>query len=468
MNLKRTLPVQAFVFVVLLGFLSIGQIARWDLLDQIAMSDRYELFGSFYPSPSESIPSGVSVYFPGGALIGVVLKKFVPSSYVTHFMLFIAVCVVLFFYQVQKRIVHNIDSQANTAGFQPLAIIFSLFVARNWLIYAVEFKPDTIAFLLGSLGIIVAKADNEDDIAPLSYLLGSLLTGFALVFKQQYVAFLGGMIFYALICKNRRFQFFTVLASLWALIVLIAIYQHKSSLFWTVTVLSDDGFVTLRQWANDHAYLALALVVVQSGILYQAYLNNCHKGENVFSTITRRQLLRSPWPTILFVSALGAWASAWKVGGNAGNTAMGLILLLPLVYLVLRNLEQRIVILIAWAVLLGQIGSVYSAIKKYEESANLTRAVKSLPIRTNARVLTGSDVYGASRMINSSLPIGNYWARSVRSGSDITNELGKVLEEENFDYLVVENWPKNRQYIVNSNKYSTVFENELGIVAVRK
>lgn len=431
------------------------------------MSDRYELVGSFYPNPDDQFPSGVSVYFPGTALIAAALKTFLPNNYLVHVMLLIAVSTVLLFFAVQKRIITSIEPHANTNNFQSVAIIFSLFIANSWLIYAIEFKPDTIAILLGSAGILIARADKKGDILSLRFVLGGLLTGSALIFKQQYLAFLMGMVFYSFICRNKAFQLFTILANGFALIVLFVIYENKNTWFWTVTVLSDDGFISLRQWAFAHAHLFI--VVAQCTLfLVAAYLNDLFGSEKGYRQITRRHLLSSPWPTIMFFTALGGFAGAWKVGGNDGNTAIGLIVFLPLIYLVVQHFDRRMLIVLAWAILLGQIAPAYKAVDAYRHSSSLTEAVKSLSIRSDAKVLTGSDVYVAAHVINTSNPIENYWARSVRSGSDVSTELGKVLEEERFDYLIVESWPRNKQYIANSNRYSIVFENELGIVAIRK
>ena len=58
---NKIINTQIIIFVLFLVVLSLGQMARWDLLQQIAMSDRYSLLGNLYPDTGLSIPTGVSV-----------------------------------------------------------------------------------------------------------------------------------------------------------------------------------------------------------------------------------------------------------------------------------------------------------------------------------------------------------------------------------------------------------------------
>ena len=96
-HLNKIINAQIIIFVLILVILSWGQMARWDLLQPIAMTDRYSLLGSLYPDLELAIPTGVSSYFPGVTVIALMVKNIVPNNLLVYSMHLIAVLVLLSF-----------------------------------------------------------------------------------------------------------------------------------------------------------------------------------------------------------------------------------------------------------------------------------------------------------------------------------------------------------------------------------
>jgi len=452
------------VLALILTTISFGQIARWELLQQIAMSDRYSLLGSLYPDTNLAIPTDYSPYFPGVAFLALMVKNIVPNNLLIYSMHIITVVVVMSFFMVQKRITSSVYKDININNFYIGIMIFSLVLCKHYLFYALAFKPDTIAFLLGSLGIIIARADDNTRIKYLPYVFGAIITGCALIFKQQYIIFPIGMIFYSLISRNSKFQKFTALSLCFSLLVLFLFYQQEFLFFWNLTNLSDDGFIPITQWALVHAQFVISIVQLII-ILYALQIYGYVNIDSITNFISLKNLLKTPWPTLVVLSAMTAFASSWKTGGNQGNSELGLILLFPLFYFLIQKFDKMLLIIISWVVFLGMAPDLYKSAIKINNSTQLNKAATSLILDSNSLVLSGSGVYGAARKLNTLNPIHSLWTYWEITKDD--NILSNLLEKKTFDVIVLSNNSQNRQPLTTSSLYAIYFENDLGIIAIK-
>ena len=466
-KIDKKLLILVVTLVLILITLSLGRTARWDLLQQIAMIDRFSLLGSLYPSQAITIPTEVSSYFPGVAYIALIVKNIVSNNLLIYSMHLIAVIVVLSFFMVQRRITYSINKDLNLNNFFIWIIIFTLVFGKHYLLYALEFKPDTIAFLFGSLGIILAKADDNTSIKIIPYVMGAILTGCALVFKQQYIAFLVGMIFYSLISKNSKFQKFTVLSLLFSFLILFILYKQENVFFWTITLFADDGFITIHEWIMAHAKFTIIIgqLII---ILYGANIFGFINIEPLSKNISRKVLFATPWPTLLFLSSLAAFAGSFKFGGNQGNSEFGLILLFPLFYFLIHKLDKKILIIISWVVVVGTTPSLYKSVNHIKNSTDLHYAASSLLSNNNSKVLTGSNVYGSVRRVNTLVPIhGLYTYQYHRHDQEALNVLPRLLANQNYDFVILDNYQYNLEPLIDSTFYSIYFKNDIGIIATR-
>ena len=116
--------IQIALLILATGVIAFGQIARWDLLDQIAMADRFYFLNIFYPNSIEAQPGGVSVYFPGVSFLAYLLGTLISSKYIVQAMLLLACVTTIGFLLLQQKIAKQIDNSYTGANFWPLAIIF--------------------------------------------------------------------------------------------------------------------------------------------------------------------------------------------------------------------------------------------------------------------------------------------------------------------------------------------------------
>ena len=455
------------VFVLILVAGAFGQTARWDMLDQISMADNYLKAGSLYPSANSVEPTGVSVYFPGVAILAIALNKLGINFYVVESMLLIACLIVLLFLSFQRRLVKEISgTTCSWSEFIPFAISVSLILTPQWLSYAKEFKPDTVALLLGFSGLMLASFLRADARFLLIF-LGALLCSGALLFKQQYISFIFGIFLFCVALPNRTRILFFLHLILFTSCILVYFYNNSDLWFWNVTVLSDDGFVSLRETLRDSKP---TVVVLFFTILLGSALIKIKKNSNEVDAVDlpnmlRKSALSSPWIWVVIPSALAAFASALKAGGNSGNTQLGIILFLPLIFIAFFKLERWIIVSIAWFAIFTSLPILYAGPKAYIEADQLrTFLIKDLPTKPSL-ILTGSNVYFASRVYRNNSNIINYWTISLRDGSDVTTSLKNIMTITTPDRLIVENWPANRAAIMADIRYELVYENNLGLVA---
>ena len=462
--LESSRNIQIATFILVLISLSLGQIARWDLLEQISMADRYNISNSFYPDKYDQHPSGVSVYFPGVALLASFISTIVPASLIVQTMLLLAGLLTVAFLLIQREITKDIDSSYTGNAFWPLAIVFSLFFAREWVIYAVEFKPDTIAYLVGSASILLSRRTYSRQISYFLSIFFGLIAGLALVFKQQYVVFVLGYLLFSFFFKKREDFFFLFGCLATSTLVLYFMKSSGDAWFWTISVLSDDGFLNYKQWTKDHFVFFLKLGMLLCALIVGIRVNIIGSSYKVLSTLISTYK-SSPWVTIIFVSFLAAFISSWKVGGNAGNTAFGLMLFFPLFLLLLSRVNASLLILAGWLVIGLNVPFAINSLKRYKLADELVQATMSISEKDCVKVLTGSDVYFATRSKFLHCNTTNYWTIALRDSTSSDIEFNRMVESREFKYIISENWPINNKILKDSKNYQILFENRIGILA---
>lgn len=462
-----------FVFVTMLFGISMGQMGRWDLLEQIAMADRFVDAGVLYPELGGTIYAGVSVYFPGLALLAISLLEIFPNLFIVEVMHIISVIVVLLFILVQKNIIIEIYGDKRIDKFYPIIISYTLLFCKDWLLYAVEFKPDTIALLLGYTGLLLSRSIIMNRVKVLGYFLSSLLIGVAIIFKQQYIAFLVALIIYSIIVDNLKHRILTILAVLFSILTLVSLSLCFDSIwFWTITVLVDDGFRSFISYLGSHWNMSIRIFW---GILFIYGINYYHKENIGRVSLTNREhyikyFTSSPWPLIILMNAIAAFLSAFKVGGNAGNTALGFMLVFPVVYPLISGLEKKLILLITSMAILVQAPSVAKGVMNYRRLQEYTNYCTGVNLTEDMKILTGSNVYYSTRKLRNFTTniTTNYWNPSASVGVQDSTYLFSIISGGDFDYLFVENWPTNKSGVLKAEQYDVIYENRFGLVAKNK
>lgn len=467
---KKSVIVFALIVILTLFIISLGQTARWDILDHISMADNFNKSNSLYPNQNDVFLRGSSVYFPGISIIALFFKIF-TFKYLIFCMQFFAILIILILYFIQKLILDEINVKISSITFFSLTTFFYFILNYEWLVYACELKPDTTAFILGSIGILVSKINSNEKVKIKSYsfIFGIILTGSAIIFKQQYIFFIAGLNIYALFFGKKESKIFSILSLILSFIFIFIFYTNKNIFFWTVTVLSDDGFLSFKQILIDHKlifiYYALFTIVLLFlhwfGFLKFNYSETVSNIKNIFKS--------SPWPMILTLVAIGSLLSAFKVGGNAGNTAFGLVILMPIIFIFISSINKNVSFLLLIFVIIIKVPIIFrNQISKYKEVLELNNFAENNINGKNLNILTGSNVYFVSRNIKNVHNITNYWMYGIKDNIDIEKEFMILAMKYRYDYLIVENYPFNYEFLKNSDQYNLLFENKTALIAKRR
>ena len=456
----------ALTFVFTIIVIAMGQLARWDLLDQLSMVDNYFNEGLFYPGFNDLNPHGTSIYFPGVALLLSVFRGLGIDFYIVEFSIMVSCITVLAFMVAQLKIAEKIiGRRISYTRFIPFIIAYSLILTPYWLMYAVEFKPDTIALLVGYFGLCICGfIANSSSIT--SILIGALLCGGALLFKQQYIAFVFGISLYCLFFPSRNRLLFVFFVAIVTSSILIIAFKNADIWFWNVLVISDDGFLTIKEIVRHN--LGTINVVVFSLICCSIFLKLNDKNKSIIIDVGMFQrLYKMPWIWGITFFILACLVSTLKNGGNQGNSQLAIFLIAPLAYAVLSNLPTRVFTGLAVAALLTTIpNNIFSGVVSFHH-ANELRAFVISDDETPLTVVTGSNVYFASRHYDFNSKSFNYMTFNLGKNGDVENALGIMLPNISPDRLVVGNWGSNKKAISLDDRYIVTFENQLGIVAKR-
>jgi hypothetical protein len=463
---EKSSPTLKVVFIVSLLFVSLGRVARWDLLDQVAMADNFLANGVLYAEQGSDLIHGHSVYFPGVAYFAVALKTIGIDYYLVEVMLLIAVIVLLLFLHVLSRYANSMSNEKYSPEFfYPLLIAFFTMVLPMYGLYALEFKPDTLSLLMGYIGLSLIWTDKNSFG---KYVLGIFLICIALVFKQQYLAFQVGLFFAAFFVKKKEFRLAVLLATIISIAVFLFLFTDENIRFWSIEVLSDDGISALNE------IIFTSYLLVMPILLFLILLILMKSDNHTFlikvpklSLEFLKSLTVNPWYVVTLFVIGGSVLSTLKAGGNSGNAQIALVVIFPLAGLISYHLVKWKIILIAWFGVFYFMGQIPGHLIQYKEAIELKSQVKKLQFEDNYRVLTGSDVYYASRyLVNKGVVLENYWANALIENISAGESLNMELRSNKFDYLILENRNSNNlEFISKSKDYDILFFNGLGIIA---
>jgi type IV secretory pathway VirB3-like protein len=258
------------------------------------MADNFIKFGTLYPNPNSKFIFGTSVYFPGVSFLSMLFIKIISNRFLIEFLLAIAIFFVFALICIQKHIIKIYFGRVSELKYYLLTALSFFFININWVTYACEFKPDTIAYCIGAFGLIISKVDVK--YTPINYIrfiIGVILTGIAIIFKQQYLAFLIGLFFFAVIKNSKRFWMFCILTFIITLIVLYNLVKIPYQRYWNVEILKDDGFLDLITVIKNNSNLIPKVFIYLISIYFLSPFKSLKKINFKYS------ISNSPWLLIL-------------------------------------------------------------------------------------------------------------------------------------------------------------------------
>ena len=475
MNILRNPNTAAGIFWVVFFLItisaSLGQVMRWDLLEQIAMADNFLLNGKLYPEIDATLPHGVSVYFPGAAFIATGLQLFGIKTLVVEVMYLIASISLIAFLLCQIFIAQRMAPNISFFSGTLITIPFCILVVGHWWEYAREFKPDTIALLFGYAGLIISSmllpSANK-----INVVLGAIICGMGLLFKQQYSVFILGALIFCFIFPTKNKLIFAFTLTTVAGVISYYFITNPLVVYWNMLVLSDDGMLPILVILQGNYPTVVNVVFLITGGLVLKLLHEQRQKQTSIKYLQklRNLVISSPLPWVVAPTIIAAIASAFKVGGNHGNTQLAVVVLLPFIIILFNQINTRLSLIITLWAITSSATLVYSGSKNYFAALELKRFVRSIPAE-NASLMTGSDVYFASRSYGGmSKPntVYNYWSISLRDGTTLEEAFqeGKYLEPE---YIVVEPFDfLSKEKLEKDGKYKVIFANRVGSVAKMK
>ena len=226
-------------------------------------------------------------------------------------------------------------------------------------------------------------------------ILGSILIGTSILFKQQSVFFIIGLIFYSLFnLKKKDELIFTLTATIIYSLLTFYLFSFKCVYKYNFKIISDDGFQSILRisqflWDQFKGVILCICVLIPLAKKTSVNFNNHVK------------LIKNPYFFIVTSIFLGSFFSFLKNGGNTGNIQVGLFYLSLLFWIFFKDIRfKKVSILTCFLIIIISIdlGKVLNY-KRYTHNKNIITSIVEKNSYKN--ILTDSDTYSLSRNFRS-------------------------------------------------------------------
>tara|TARA_B100000886_G_scaffold340289_1_gene308980 strand:- start:3104 stop:3874 length:771 start_codon:yes stop_codon:yes gene_type:complete len=249
------------------------------------------------------------------------------------------------------------------------------------------------------------------------------------------------------------------------LTIIYFLEDFEKIIFWSSSILSDDGFTDTLIIFSEHYLVILRILFV----LLFAYLSGFKmnykkilKPKFLFKKIQSNLIF-----SIIFFSFFSVYLGLYKAGGNDGNIEGALIFLAPLFFYIFKSIDLRYLVLFSFIITFSLLPKVYFSIDDYRNMKELSSAVEIIDIRENIIYVTDSNTYFASRNISDLSILDNFHTHSLtlpgRGSPNLDSYYKTYLINKEF-ILIIENTEPNRLYVEGLGLHFS-FENEAGIIA---
>jgi hypothetical protein len=320
-----------------LSVLAMGQArrGRWDLNQHIATADRVAAGGNYYTSGADNLYASSTPYFPGVTFIAQAVNM-VARDRVDTLML-VAASLLLLAYLWTLGLV------GRRLGVDVLsAVLASAFIARvflfEWIGYAVEFKPDTLALLAGT-GVLLLASGSSTGIARLLSILALTLIGAAS--KQQFLFFFAGlmlMVIWSPYPAARRDKWAIGATMIAAGVATLTLLSIDNLYQFAIAANQQRPRLPFRTFVQQIQFVFECWPVVIAALAYLLV--------HAPDALRRRQFLPPErgfafwYGGVAFLWFIMSARSAINVGGNIGNVAVGVAPLIPLAIVLMLKVTR--------------------------------------------------------------------------------------------------------------------------------
>lgn len=457
------------IFFIVIG--SISRIWRWTISEQVGLMDNLILNSELYPSNLSPIFQIVSVYPPGIALLGYFFSFIINPLLIPEFLMILNAVIILLFINELLRFTRTIQScRIDSDHFYIFLVFYVIICCAPYVPYLFEFKPDIIAFLIGffALNRILSNSNRKFQ------LLFSFILGCGIIFKQQYIIFPILFVFYSLIFYKHLVAY-SILGLLVSLSIIFCYYNFPYILYWTNTVLSDDGFINSREFII-YTLKGLGPLFIIAVVFLS--LNRINIYRNIKNIIDQNTSFKFAFFFLVSLAVINS-SGFIKYGGNAGNIALSVIFLFPVIYiLLLASLDMKfynwLISLIILCLLAFPIGSLSQSITRYKDYNLFVDEIKKTALldgrnkSSGKSILFESDSYYFIRPLryDDSFPIefNNISFLAVKCNLTVESAFKSFLEDKTYDLIILKSVSQNQRALLSQYNYQLYFNNSSGFI----
>lgn len=459
-NFKKYLILLLFIFSLII---SLGHVDRWVVSEYVAMAENFLENGTFYPENNQQNVKGVSVYTPGLAYVALLFLNLGFIDFIFEFIICFSVLFLFLFIEIQRKITEDLFkiSISRTDSFIYLSLLIILL--PRWFDYTLQFKPSIIAQTLGFF-ILYSFLGLKDNSNIFIYVFLGYLYSIPIIFKQQYVSFIIGFLFFTFFNRNIK----NIVFSLSSISGLLSFYFHPELdqiQYWNYEIFSDDGFTSPLLILSEH-YLVILRLFFLVGFVYVLGLrfNNIVKFSPKY---VLKIIVSNPIYSIILPSFFAIYLGLFKAGGNDGNIDGALILLTPLFFNIFRLIDFKYIVLFSTIGIFSLLPKVYLSAEEYIEIRQLKNYISQMNIQKDLKLVTDSHVYFASRMVEDKSKLDNFHTYSLqipgRGSPNLDAYIRNKVQKKPY-LLLVENIHTNKLFI-EKNNLNLIYENGAGLIA---
>ena len=469
------------ITIIFLLILASEKFNRVSLTQQLALADNIEKFNQSFPEINSDKPGFSSGYFPGVAYFIQVLKFVIPDSMIYEVLFIFSVFFIFFFFYLNKKIINEIyPNNIDFSNYWLICIIFSFWLTRQWLWYALELKSDIFAFSLCFLALLISKPYKKNVKKNFfKFLISIILIAYAYTVKQQVLFFLFGMSLYSLYSlfnKNYFFIFFSLISFLAAILILYIFYQDQNLWWFTVTRHANNSYLTTYQWLRLHYNEIILIILFVIFILFSSFHNLCEINFRSKLDYLISNLKSNIWFYLIFTFSISGVMSSTTRGSNTGNTGLALILFFPFIYIFIYKFKKSVLIFVACAVLLFEVKNVIAGAKTYISAKQFQSYTKQLREEKNKIILTNRVTYFASRLMRKNNIIVSLSTKEALNRFSLERYNEKMIENElssgDYGYIILNNLLEYGGVVsedqISKKDYKKLFSNKLGFIYKKK
>jgi len=460
------LYILTIIFLLLLTF---EKFHRINIIEQLALADNFEKYNQLYPNLNSENPGHTSVYFPGIAFFIYFLKIFISDNFIIEITLISSVAFIIFFFYLNKKIISEIyPDNIDFNNYWIICIIFTFWLARMWLWYALELKSDFISFSLVFLAFLISKP-HKTDIKKnyFKLIISIILIAYAFIIKQQAIFLILGILMYSLFNKNYFFKFFSLINLLVAIFIYYFFYQNENLWFFTISRFAGDPLLTINEWLRMHYKEIILIIQFIIFILFSSFHNLCEINFRSKLHYLISNLRSNIWFYLIFSFSITGIISSIKWGGNTGNTGLALILFFPFIYIFIHKFKKSVLIFVAYAILIFEIQNVIHSVNVYIDTKQFQSYIKKIEKGKNkSLLLTDRYTYFASRIMRKhnlivSLTTMKILDKYLFKKFDNEDSFNNKVLKRNYDYIILRGDIEKQ---IDKKYYIKLFSNKMGYI----